>query len=199
MFLCWFHVPVHAEGSSELEGSTWPHSGCLRMDIDYGWGVFILFYVASHPPVSQSDFLKWWYQSINPGGQGQNFQDTFKPKLWKFYNVTSATFCWPKRVTGPVQIQRSGKTDLSWMRRMAKLQCKGICILVWEKFVAIKQFTIVRIYWMGACLIFLGCEHGCGHWSLLLDPGSVLVLSSDIRLIKWDFPNDCLFSDLPFS
>lgn len=27
--------------------------------------------------------------------------------------------------------------------------------------------------------------------------GGLLLLGSDIRLIKWDFPNDCLFSDLP--
>ena len=26
VFLCWFHVPVHAVGLSELRGSKWPHS-----------------------------------------------------------------------------------------------------------------------------------------------------------------------------
>lgn len=62
-----------------------------------------------------------------------SFQEV-EGRLWNMYNVTSATFCWSEKVTGPVQVQ-SRETDLKpdkknrkvTMQRNGHVGMGGIC------------------------------------------------------------------------
>ena len=84
---------------------------------------------------------------------------------------------------------------------MSQSQCKGICILRWQEFTAIKNYTELIMHWMGKCLIFISDMNMAvvpDLWSWLwLLPDSVLLLEANIRFLTRDFLKDCFLCGQP--
>lgn len=151
------------------------------MSTDCGWGIFILF---MWPLILQQPILAF----LN-GNLRASFQEG-EGRLWNLYNVTSARFCWSKRVTGPVQIQ-SRETDLKPdknrkvpMQRNVYPGMGGIC-----GHSATYQTKKLLNVWIFN--FYLGYEHDLRPWSLLFDwwfvTARLWYQTHKMRFLKWLF------------